>query len=112
MRRRRGEWFLPATWPCLCTCKRRGLQFDPKQGDGLVVRKRQQVMEEGLCLRQLQYAARVDSAGTLMLGRRFVEAKMRNCRTLLRRDGKEVQLVALKLLSELAERVRQVDDPG
>ena len=134
-----------------------------KQGDRLVVRERQQVIEEvrlldvsqvcvfgnvqvttqlvrELCergvpicyfshggwfygithgmyhrnglLRQFQYAATVDPVRTLTLSRRFVEAKIRNCRTLLRRNGKDVQPEALKQLSELAERVRQVGDLG
>lgn len=63
-------------------------------------------------MRQLQYAASADPARALTLGRRFIEAKIRNCRTLLRRNGQGVQPEALQQLSELAERVRQADDPG
>lgn len=65
-----------------------------------------------VALRQLQYAASADANRALSLGRRFVEAKIRNCRTLLRRNGHGVQAEALQQLSDLAERVRHVEDFG
>mgnify|MGYP001233720780 CR=1 FL=1 len=65
-----------------------------------------------VALRQQQYAASADAERSLALGRRFVEAKIRNCRTLLRRNGQGVSPDALQQLSDLAERVRQAGDPG
>ncbi|MEW5937619.1 MAG: CRISPR-associated endonuclease Cas1 [Candidatus Thermoplasmatota archaeon] len=49
-------------------------------------------------LRRRQYAVAGNPERSVTLGRRFIEGKIRNCRTLLRRNSKEVPEPALKEL--------------
>jgi CRISPR-associated protein Cas1 len=60
-------------------------------------------------LRRLQYAAAEDPQRALVLAKRIVVAKIRNCRTLLRRNGDSVPPVELDRLKELAVSVAEVD---
>lgn len=59
-------------------------------------------------LRRSQYRASEDAERSLALAGRFVEAKIRNCRTLLRRNGQDVPEEVLSNLSDTAQRVRSV----
>jgi CRISPR-associated protein Cas1 len=54
-------------------------------------------------LRRAQYAAAEDGGRALVLARRIVSAKIRNCRTLLRRNAEGVPGVVLDRLRELVD---------
>lgn len=58
-------------------------------------------------LRIRQHEAASDTEFALSLARRFVEAKIRNCRTLLRRNGDGLGSNALKRLSELGKQASE-----
>jgi CRISPR-associated protein Cas1 len=53
-------------------------------------------------LRRLQYAAAADPARALALARRFVMVKVRNCRTVLRRNAPDVDGLVFDRMRELA----------
>lgn len=59
-------------------------------------------------LRIAQYRAAGDTARAVALGRRFIQAKVRNGRTLLRRNQSNVAVGALEQLRQLAHRAGQV----
>ncbi|MHB8418789.1 MAG: CRISPR-associated endonuclease Cas4g/Cas1g [Myxococcales bacterium] len=61
-------------------------------------------------LRQLQFAAAADEKASLALARRLVEVKIKNCRTLLRRNSAEPPAQDLERLSELAAQAREAND--
>ncbi len=65
-------------------------------------------------LRSAQYAASFDRTRSLALARRFIEAKIRNQRTLLRRNSREREPVepALRELRRLALACREAHDEG
>ncbi len=54
-------------------------------------------------LRRLQFRRAESPAGALALARAFVSAKIRNCRTFLRRNGENVPAQAIDMLRRLAE---------
>lgn len=54
-------------------------------------------------LRRAQYATAADQSRSLQLAARFVEAKIKNARTLLRRNGQGVAAEALDRLADLAK---------
>lgn len=60
-------------------------------------------------LRRLQYAAAEDAARSLRLAKRIVSAKIRNSRTLLRRNGDGVPALELDRLKELAAAAGEVE---
>lgn len=61
-------------------------------------------------LRMAQYRVALDTTRCLDLSRDFVVAKIRNCRTLLRRNHPELDPVALGQLKQLARKARQADN--
>lgn len=61
-------------------------------------------------LRQAQYRAADDPEQSLSFARGFVEGKIRNCRTLLRRNHSEPPQAALDELARLARRSRNAAD--
>lgn len=61
-------------------------------------------------LRRLQFAAAEDEHQSLVLARRLVAAKIRNSRTLLRRNGNDVSTTDLEQLKELAISATEVDN--
>lgn len=63
-------------------------------------------------LRQAQYRAADDPEQSLALARRFVQGKIRNCRTFLRRNHPEPPPAALQELARLAARTRTAADLG
>ncbi len=62
-------------------------------------------------LRRLQYRTAEDASAALRLARRFVATKIRNCRTLLRRNG-EVPEIDLDRLKRFAGDCEGVDNAG
>jgi CRISPR-associated endonuclease Cas1/CRISPR-associated protein Cas4 len=60
-------------------------------------------------LRRRQYAAAADPERSLALARRFVQAKIANCRTLLRRNHPEAPAAVLRDLKEDIRRAGQSD---
>lgn len=60
-------------------------------------------MHKNVELRLHQYGAAIDSTRCLELARRFVATKIRNCRTMLRRNADGVDKAALRRLKESAE---------
>lgn len=60
-------------------------------------------------LRLAQYQKTRDSAVCLQLSKRWVHSKIRNCRTLLRRNAKRPVLVALNELKQFARKVLGAD---
>lgn len=60
-------------------------------------------------LRRLQFAVAADARRSLVLARRIVAAKIRNSRTLLRRNGDGVAPIDLERLKELAGTVDNID---
>ncbi len=60
-------------------------------------------------LRQRQYAAAADPERSLALARRFVQAKIANCRTLLRRNHPEPPAVVLRELKEDIRRAGEAE---
>ena len=60
-------------------------------------------------LRMLQYATASDPNASLKLSRGFVRGKIRNCRTILRRNDKEASKKILNQLKNLAEDVENVE---
>ncbi len=63
-------------------------------------------------LRRLQFRRAEDMEGCLALARAFVIGKIRNSRTLLRRNAPEVAPEALRRLEELARRAERASAPG
>jgi CRISPR-associated protein Cas1 len=61
-------------------------------------------------LRQHQYRAAIDAEAALRLACRFVQAKVRNCRTLLRRNHPQPPAAALSELARLARRASTARD--
>jgi len=61
-------------------------------------------------LRQTQFRAAADATASLALARRFVHAKIRNCRTLLRRNNQGKPEAALSELARLAARALGAPD--
>ena len=61
-------------------------------------------------LRRLQFATAANDAASLALARRIVEAKIRNCRTLLRRNSDEPPTQDLERLAELARSARECSE--
>lgn len=53
-------------------------------------------------LRRRQYATAEDSGKSILVARKFIEGKIRNCRTLLRRNSTRPDKVALEQLQKLA----------
>jgi CRISPR-associated protein Cas1 len=60
-------------------------------------------------LRRRQYAAAADSERSLVLARRFVQAKIANCRTLLRRNHPDPPAAVLQDLKEDIRRAGQTE---
>lgn len=60
-------------------------------------------------LRMLQYETASDSRASLKLARGFIRGKIRNCRTILRRNDKEALRKTLNQLKHLAEDVEGVE---
>jgi CRISPR-associated protein Cas1 len=60
-------------------------------------------------LRRLQYATAADPERSLALARRFVQAKIANCRTLLRRNHPDPPVAVLQALKEDIRRAGQTD---
>jgi len=60
-------------------------------------------------LRAAQYAATADTARALQFSRSFVQAKIANCRTLLRRNHKDVSAVTLGELKQLAKKATEAE---
>ncbi len=56
-------------------------------------------------LRLRQYKAAADDVKSLVLAKRFIEGKIRNSRTILRRNSKTKQVAALKKLQEIIDSV-------
>lgn len=63
-------------------------------------------------LRRLQYHLADDPKRSLTLASRFVAAKIRNSRTMLRRNCPEVELKVLQDLMSLAQKTSKAQDPG
>ena len=63
-------------------------------------------------LRRAQYAAAADESRSLQLAARFVEAKIKNTRTLLRRNGQGVTDEALDRLADLAKEALGTESQG
>lgn len=63
-------------------------------------------------LRRLQYRASENSERSVELAARIVEAKIRNSRTLLRRNGREVPDEVLRELSACAQRAQDCREPA
>lgn len=63
-------------------------------------------------LRRLQYRASEDPLRSVTLSARLVEAKIRNCRTLLRRNVPDIPDESLQTLADLAHEVGQVSAPS
>ena len=64
----------------------------------------QGMSHKNVALRQRQYAVAADAEASLRLARRFAEGKIRNCRTMLRRNHADPPKAALDELSSLARR--------
>lgn len=62
-------------------------------------------------IRKLQFQAAMDPGRRLNLARQFIKGKMKNCRTLLRRNGKEVPNSVLDEFSRLIRRTDDVESP-
>lgn len=61
-------------------------------------------------LRRMQFEASRDQNRSLVLARRFVEGKIRNCRTLLRRNSSDLPEDALRDMAALAQRTSSVEE--
>jgi len=60
-------------------------------------------------LRMLQFKTASDSRGSLALARGFIRGKIRNCRTILRRNDKDVPRKMLNQLKRLSDEVEGVE---
>ncbi|MBI2265391.1 MAG: CRISPR-associated endonuclease Cas1 [Armatimonadetes bacterium] len=67
------------------------------------------LMHKNVELRRLQYAAAEDPQRSLALARRFVQAKILNCRTLLRRNHVDPPKDALRDLARFAAQARKAE---
>ena len=63
-------------------------------------------------MRIAQYERSGDEHGSLEIAKRFVQGKIRNCRTMLRRNCEPTPNAALEVLSEITARVSDADDIG
>lgn len=63
-------------------------------------------------LRIAQYQRADDASESLAIARRFIQGKIKNCRTMLRRNGKPTPAAALEALAELGNRVEEARDLG
>jgi len=62
-------------------------------------------------LRRRQYAVAEDPAKSIIIARRFIEGKIRNCRTLLRRNSIRPETEAMTYLQMRAEEASRSKDP-
>nr|NIQ05525.1 CRISPR-associated endonuclease Cas1 [Candidatus Korarchaeota archaeon]NIU83250.1 CRISPR-associated endonuclease Cas1 [Candidatus Thorarchaeota archaeon]NIW13595.1 CRISPR-associated endonuclease Cas1 [Candidatus Thorarchaeota archaeon]NIW51697.1 CRISPR-associated endonuclease Cas1 [Candidatus Korarchaeota archaeon] len=62
-------------------------------------------------LRIAQYKTATDTSASLKLSRSFVKGKIENCRTMLRRNDKEIRESFLDRLSHLAEKAKTARKP-
>jgi CRISPR-associated protein Cas1 len=63
-------------------------------------------------LRLAQFRAATDVQRSLVLARRFVSAKVRNCRVMLRRNHRAISVEVLDALRDLAARTERATDLG
>ncbi len=70
----------------------------------------QSTMGKNVLVRMEQYEAVTDPGRALSVSRRFVAGKIRNCRTLLRRNCAECDSIVLDSLSEYADRAMSAGD--
>lgn len=70
------------------------------------------LLHKNVELRLHQYQAATDPRRALSLSRRFVATKIRNCRTLLRRNGEGVEALILDNLKERAQAAEEADSPA
>jgi len=67
------------------------------------------LLHKNVELRRLQFRAAESPAASLRLARAFVAAKIRNCRTFMRRNAEDVPLQTIDMLRRLAEEAEGCD---
>jgi len=91
------------TTPALSELMQRGIPVQYFSHGGWFIGQTTGTFNKNVFLRIRQFEAAADKEESLVLARSFVQGKVKNCRTLLRRNDKEVEDALLSQLGNLAK---------